>query len=292
MTDIIGTGERPRRILLATDLSSRGDRALDRSLQLAHEWGAELHVVHALDAPAQVVPLGVDAARYLRGCPDPRMDARRQLERLAGDRARLHVEDAPATAAILAVAEREGCGLVVLGESRNPLLGPIESTLDGVVRKAAASVLIVRGRPAGPYRRLLVGTDYSDEALQALQRAGDLFPAAAIRLVHAYAMPYAALVGDTPSDPGWKAAQLSKLRAHVASAELPASRADAIGLQVEAGTPAAVLKQCALETDAELTVIGAHARGLLFDAVIGSSRQIIDAIAGDVLVVRAARRGG
>ena len=39
--------------------------------------------------------------------------------------------------------------------------------------------------------------------------------------------------------------------------------------------------------DIDLTVIGAFARGMLFDAVVGQSRRIVDAIPGDVLIVRA-----
>lgn len=38
----------PKKIMLATDLSSRGDRALDRAIQLAKSWKAELLIVHAL----------------------------------------------------------------------------------------------------------------------------------------------------------------------------------------------------------------------------------------------------
>jgi nucleotide-binding universal stress UspA family protein len=49
----------PRRILLATDLSGRCDRALDRAAQLAAQWRAKLVVVHALEwdyqAPAETV---------------------------------------------------------------------------------------------------------------------------------------------------------------------------------------------------------------------------------------------
>ncbi|MSO73848.1 MAG: universal stress protein, partial [Alphaproteobacteria bacterium] len=39
----------PKRLLLATDLSSRGDRALVRAIELASRWRAELHVVNALE---------------------------------------------------------------------------------------------------------------------------------------------------------------------------------------------------------------------------------------------------
>jgi hypothetical protein len=42
MLDQADTSERPKRLLLASDLSARTDRALDRALLLAAEWQAEL----------------------------------------------------------------------------------------------------------------------------------------------------------------------------------------------------------------------------------------------------------
>src|SRR3546814_7254277 len=39
----------PHSILLATDLSHRCDRALDRAVQLAQQWSARLLVVHAVE---------------------------------------------------------------------------------------------------------------------------------------------------------------------------------------------------------------------------------------------------
>src|SRR5699024_10481074 len=48
MTDADALATPPRRLLLATDLSSDCDRALDRSAQLAIQWDVPLHVVHAL----------------------------------------------------------------------------------------------------------------------------------------------------------------------------------------------------------------------------------------------------
>src|SRR5699024_10286809 len=40
--------EPPVNILLATDLGAHSDRALDRAAQLARQWRATLHVVHAI----------------------------------------------------------------------------------------------------------------------------------------------------------------------------------------------------------------------------------------------------
>jgi nucleotide-binding universal stress UspA family protein len=281
----------PRSLLLATDLTSRGDRALDRAARLARDWRAELHVVHAVEAAAPAVPVGVDAHAYLRDHPDPRQQAMRQLRRLVGDLpVRLHVEDASPAEAILEVAAREGCGLIVLGESRERLVGPLERTSEAVVRSAAASVLTVRDRPSAPYRHLLVGTDFTDEARQALERAAALFPTAAISLVHARPAPYAGLLRATP-DEAATARQLEELRRHLEAADLPEDRRRAVRLEVAHGPVAAVLRRQLQQAEADLTVIGAHPRGMLFDAVVGSSRQILESIPGDVLVVRARRRG-
>ena len=38
-----------RSILVATDLTSRSDRAVDRALELGREWNADVHVVHAIE---------------------------------------------------------------------------------------------------------------------------------------------------------------------------------------------------------------------------------------------------
>ncbi len=283
----------PRNILLATDLSSRGDRALDRAMQLARHWGAKLHVMHAVDAMAPSIPAGVNAEAYLQSWPDPTPQAHRRLAALVDDAsATLHIERGPATQAILAVAEREVCDLIVLGEGRDRIVGPLESTMDEVIRKASTSVLVVRSRPARPYRHLLVGTDHTDEALQALVQVTSLFPDTAITLVHAYAVPYAGLRSDQRPDQQWAQDELAKLRAHLVAAEIAPGFDRLIKLRVDVGPPASVLPKCIAELSTDLTVIGAHPRGLVYDTVLGSTRLIVEAIPGDVLMVRAVRRDG
>src|SRR5687768_17233532 len=92
--------ERPRRILLATDLSARSDRATERAALVMREHDAELVVLHVMEPPpdppqrhrsiwtlTEVEPLR----------PTPRLMelVRRQLPRAlveAGDRVRVRVE--------------------------------------------------------------------------------------------------------------------------------------------------------------------------------------------------------
>ncbi|MGE4048921.1 MAG: universal stress protein, partial [Acetobacteraceae bacterium] len=50
--------EPPERILLATDLSCRCDRAQDRAVWLAEQWDSRLTLLHVLEAPASDLPSG------------------------------------------------------------------------------------------------------------------------------------------------------------------------------------------------------------------------------------------
>jgi nucleotide-binding universal stress UspA family protein len=62
-----------------------------------------------------------------------------------------------------------------------------------------------------------------------------------------------------------------------------------VSLHVDAGPPAVILRRTAEDSGADLVVIGAHARGLVFDAVLGASRSIMHGVPGDLLVLRATR---
>ncbi|HET7843709.1 MAG TPA: universal stress protein [Xanthomonadales bacterium] len=285
----------PRTILLASDLTSRSDRARDRAWQLARDWRAALHVVHAIEAEPPVVPAGVDADAWRGRQDDAKREALRIVQRdvLAGELdARVHVEQGmPAAEAILAVAGRERCELVVLGEARErvaPTLG--ESTVEQVLRKAPTSVLLVRERPRGAYGHVLVGTDFTDEAQQALAVATQLFPAATITLMHASDLPYGSMLGAKPDTrEHWDAEQLERLQRHVSAAAIPEERRAAIHVAVAAGPAGAALARYVREQGADLTVIGAHPRGALFDTFVGTTRRIVESVPGDLLMVRATR---
>jgi nucleotide-binding universal stress UspA family protein len=294
MTERLLSGAPPRRLLLATDLGSRCDRAFDRTVQLCRAWQAELHVVHAMETPPPTIPAGVDGELFLSRYRDPRSVAVRRIRRLldpVGLSAAIHIEDASPAQAILSVAEREGCDLLVLGESREEMSALLGSTLEQVVRKAPVSILVVRNRPLDAYRSLLVGTDFTDEAQQAMIVASRQFPSADITLLHAYSMPYAWMLEDEVQTRALKEEKLANLRAQIDASGLTGERRESILAMAIVGTPAGVLGRHVDTENIDLTVIGAHPRGLLFDAMLGNSLSILGAISGDILVVRAIRRG-
>src|SRR6185312_13201676 len=135
----------PRRILLATDLRSRSDRAVDRAVQLAAQWQAALHVVHA---PAQVddawpaAPLATDGER----ASSTELLAERRLRRDLGDTVAVHVVEGEPATAILAVAAEQDCELIVLGARDVPPAGRLGRVAEALLRRSPASLLVVKER--------------------------------------------------------------------------------------------------------------------------------------------------
>jgi nucleotide-binding universal stress UspA family protein len=296
MNDKTRSTARPRKILLATDLSPRGDRALDRAAQLAAQWDAELLVLHAIEsAPTGSSWSVYDELPSWRRPPDPAAAIAHRIRRDLREpdiKLSTRVEAGAPVDLILDTVAREGCDLVVLGTARDEVLGrfALGDIGEHLVRRSPVSVLIVKARPGGPYRHILVGTDFTEEARHGLNVAGALFPDAHFALMHAYDMPYAALTQNTPLGHEFATMEAQTLRAFLASTDLPEPMRARVDLLTEHGPPEIMLRKYAVEREADLTVIGAYGRGILFHLLVGGhARKIVDAASGDVLVVRAAR---
>ncbi len=278
---------RPGRILVATDLSARSDRALDRAIQLCGQWQASLQVVHAARREA------VGAWAAAETLASIRQRIRRDLHHDAAD-AGVHVEEGEPAEVILEVARRERCDLVVLGDaSEMPGRRLLGSTVETLVRSAPTSVLVVKQRPRGGYRRVLVGTDLTPESRHGLETAAALFPEAGFTLLHALDIPYESLWLDPSRRADLTRMELATIEAFAAGAELPADLRRRVQLLVEHGHPESMLRKHALEHDSELTVIGAFRRGLAFHLLVGgTTRRIVQVAPSDVLVVRAPAQSG
>ncbi len=285
----------PRRILLATDLSARGDRALDRAAQLARQWSAELVVVHAIEPASGGGWTGREETPSWRRPPEAaiaierqvRRDLREEVENLT-----IHIEEGDPVRVILETAEREECDLIVMGTARDELFGRmlLGNTVEHLVRKSPVSVLVVKTRPAGPYRHVLVGTDFTEESRHGLSVAAELFPNATFTLMHAFEMPYRALMLDSQLSHDFAAMEIATIGTFLEEAELPPDIRARVHPLIEHGPPETMLRRYIVEQDADLTVIGAFGRGIMFHVFIGgTARRIVDGAPNDVLVVRARR---
>jgi len=280
-------------VLLATDLDFRCDRATDRAIALARGFGGAAiaaTVVEASELLAQQVPRHEIPAWYRE--PSPLLAAERRLRReFAGEEGRweLRVGEGRAGDHLAPVLDGiEGDALVVTGPVREGVIGPtvLGSTVDRLLRREGTSLLMVRRRVHGDYRRLLVASDFSSPCRHALQRARALFPAAGITVLHGFQVPMLGLMDSSQEQAvAQTAAQLREEgRAFLREAGLEDGE---IELRVEHGDPARLVQQHLDTFEDDLVVLGTHGRGAVYELVVGSvARRILTTADADALVVR------
>ncbi|RBP44262.1 nucleotide-binding universal stress UspA family protein [Roseimicrobium gellanilyticum] len=285
----------PKKILLGTDLSARGDRALDRAAQLARQWDAELLVVHALDRKAEHVSDLVDPLPSWRQSPSQELHIQKQIRRDLREEVaqlKIHIEEGDPAQVILDTAAREGCELIVLGMARDELFGRtlLGSTVEYLLRKSPVSVLVVKTRPNGSYQHVLVGTDFTEESRWGLEVAAHSFPSARLTLMHSFEMPYRALLSDSTLSHQFAAMERATIAEFVRDTALPEQVRARLQTTIEHGPPGLMLRRFVEEQHSDLTVIGAYGRGFLFHLFVGGNTpRIVDSVPGDILLVRAHR---
>lgn len=290
MNDPVTSPASPQRILLATDLSSRCDRALDRAVQLSRQWQAALHVVHVL-TPGNEGSWPTTPAPSWRHAPTTAAVAERQLRRDLGDDVAglvLHVIEGDPAATILDTATRERCELIVLGAGETPAHGTLGHVTEFLLRKSPASLLVVRERPHGAYAHVLVGTDFTAESRHGLTTSASWFPTARLALMHVLDIPYKSLWLDAEHGEELARMEMATMQSFLAETPLAAEVRARVLTLVEHGHPEVMLREYVVEKEADLVVISAFRRGLAFHLLVGgTSRRIVPAIHTDVLLVRA-----
>lgn len=261
---------------------------------MARQWNAALIAVHALEVNAAHTATYDDLPSWRRP-PDPahavEKPIRRDLKDEVGD-LKIIVAEGDAPEIVLDVAGREYCDLIVLGAARDRGLGRVQlgRTVEHLIRRAPISVLVVKTRPAGPYRHILVGTDFTDEARYGLAVATQMFPDALFAVMHAFDMPYRSLLGATQLSRDFSAMEQEEMRSFVNATEMPQSMRARVLTLIEHGRPEVMVHNYVVERNADLTVIGTLGRGALFHLLIGGNApKIVDATPSDVLVVRSPR---
>lgn len=280
-----------RRILLATDLSARCDRAMDRALAIAAAWSAELVVVHALDAcdPRPGAIAERDLPSWQRGPEPARIVAETLREDLKGAPVPVSfiVEPGDPAELILKAAQEHGCGLIITAVARDEILGRflLGATVDKVLRRAQAPVLIVRQRPRHPYAGIVVAADVSPASRAALRRTVAFFPDTPFHVFHAFDPPLDGLLSDPT---GYREAfgelATRDLEAFLAKSGIAAGHV--LDVLVERGNPAQLIQQYVTAFHADLVVLGTDGKGALLELLVGSTaKSVLDGLTCDALVV-------
>lgn len=286
----------PKTILLATDLSARSDRALDRAVQLARQWNARLVTLTVLD-PGTLSAERVQAAPRPSRTTTPIDPVQRAFERLCRDASAPDVEIVPrvaegkVTETLLKIAQEEAAGLIVTGVARNESLGRsiLGSSVDGLARHANIPVLVVRDRTHGTYRNIVVASDFSPSSALALDAVLQLFPGTRTTLFHAFDVPFLGMMDtsqDAAIEQGLEEARIESEK-FLDEAGLDAEQRAVVCTVNEQGEPVRLIYEFSRDHHADLIVLGTHGRSAIFDILIGSiAKRILETAITDVLLVR------
>ncbi len=275
-------------VLVATDLDPRCDRAIGRARLLARALGGTATAATVLD-PADACTRGLPSpgGPHWYRPPTRRAHAQQWLQRQFKDAAvpwDTHVDEGHPGERLSRLLDARDDTLVVMGTLRSGLLGPamLGSTVDRLLRRDRASLLVVRERAHAPYRHLLVASDFSTPSRAALRHAHALFPEARITLLHAVDPPMLGVAADVIDPP--IAQPDAQGQAFLREAVPDAGRFE---LRVEHGDAARLVQQYVETFAPDLVVVGSHGRSAAYEVVIGSvARRIAATSSADTLVVR------
>jgi nucleotide-binding universal stress UspA family protein len=173
------------RFLVATDLSSRAQKAVARAVQLAKEHGGILTVLHVLAGEAGYETRTQQSASKIE------KDLRRKVEALSPKKDRVTtVRVVPGTpfVEIIRQGREEAADLILVGAHGENFIKDLlpGTTAEKIVRKGDRSVLVVKQGAQRSYRRALVAVDFSDHSRHALELALRLAPQAEFHALHVY----------------------------------------------------------------------------------------------------------
>ncbi len=299
MTPTTSNPGAPRKVLLATDLSARGDRALERAIAIAASQNAHLMIVHVLEelddstlrygrraTAAWQRPPDVVALTKQRICQGLRADLGDAVEQ-----ATVLIEEGDPAEAIERVATTEGVDLVVTAIARERLFAShpviLGRTVEQLLRRLRVPILVVRNRPRAAYQHIVVATDFSVPSAVALQTALRFFPSQTLHLLHASEAPYSTLVADQQRHAEtFREAHAAELEEFLASIFLPDDDRKRLVPVIEPGPPQKLVREYVQMRGADLVVLGTHGRGALLETFLGSTAKVIlSSLPCDALVV-------
>ena len=280
-----------KRILMATDLSARSDRALERAVELARRHSAELTIVHVVDEdlPAALADAQQTAATQAIQTHVSTLDAGDGPDITIGTiLGRAYVD-------ILQMSEKIEADLIVIGVHREDALKDMfrGTTAERVVRAGNVPVLLVKDRVAAPYGRVIVGVDFSVYSRRALEFAIEFVPGGEFHLVHAYDVPFKGFLygKDTQKEISDEHKEkFEKLVEHEMAAFLTSLKDKAPRLQhvMQEGMVREVIHKQVQELSPDLLVIGTHGRTGVAHALLGSvAEDLLKNPPCDVLAVKA-----
>jgi len=290
---------RLQRILCPVDFSEYSVKAYEYAHSLARHYGAKLILEHVVQPLTSAYPYYAfpDSVNEIYGTLNE--DAEKRLQDLVrnhtwnGIHPELAVQNGFIPETILSLAEKQAVDLIVMGTHGRQGLDRLTmgSVTEKVLRKARCPVLAVR-KPAHDFvkpglgqdpvhlRKIVLCTDFSDHAHRALSYALSLAMEynAELTLVH--------VLEDIPDDADLQGATAEARRELEKPIPDDARNWCTIHSVVRIGKPYQEIIQLALESQADLLIMGVRGRNALDLALFGSTtHRVIQLGSCPVMVV-------
>lgn len=280
-----------REILFATDFSERSDRALRRAVLIARATGASMTLLHVVDddRPRRIIDGERDLADEL---------LREQVHTLAtvdGIASRAKITMASPEVGLAKASENSAYDLLILGQHRRQLIRDafVGTTAERTIRQVRIPVLVVSGPPVGAYRRVLVTTDLSENSRGAADKFArlGLGGGAQTTLLHVFLAPalHLTMAHTTSEDARNDILYVERNSALGGLSDFARSLSlnrPQLAVRHEDTTTANEIIAAAVESGADLIVVGTHSKSSVERFLLGSiAQKVLSESPTDVLVV-------
>lgn len=284
-------------IVVATDFSDRAAIALERAATLAKSWHAPLYVLHVFNDGIWASLANIYESASWYGA-DSGLATRRRLAELASDLAQRYDINAQAASASGSAAEEIarfatgiGAALLVVGKQGEHWIADalVGETALKLAKSVALPVLVASGKAQCQIKRIIVATDFSENAFRAADTAIRMFPDADKRLLNAYAVQFEGrmrLAGASDDDiADYRQAERASAEAAMADFAERLGPDSHLASSVVFGFPAAAVLEAAVD-NVDLVVIGRYGRGHVEELLLGrATRNILYNANCDVMLV-------
>jgi nucleotide-binding universal stress UspA family protein len=278
------------RILVATDFSTRSDRAMRRASLIAGKTGASITLAHVVDADRVDQLIDADRAAASAVLADT-ASTLRDIDGIAADWI-VKVEDVHH--GILQAGDEMSADLIVIGPHRSRMRDVfVGTTAERVVRQSTRPLLIAVEMPAAHHRKTLLALDFDNasEAAAAKALTMGIFDSTEVVVMHAFDAPGASMMRRAMENPqaidhyvdaeGEQAA--AKLWTLLDDLGLPPTCQTVVSMQ---GSPARTILESAQNVGTDLIVMGTNQRKGFERALIGSvTADVIRDAHRDILII-------
>lgn len=285
----VAAGMPRRRILCATDLTTRSDRAMQRAALLAWQMNADVHFVHALN---DKLAGRVLRSKVIRASNRLALHSQRLMQH-APESVTSEVQLGSPVDILIAAAREYKPDLIVIARPRRRSLDTmLGTTAERVIRGTGCSVLLVGSAAERPYERMVLATDLSSSSAHAARTAVNMgmLKNASTWVVHAFGLPYQDIataddfdIDGLTAKTMWHSTARRNVLQSLDDAGVDVAR---VHVSTELSRPLTAIRRVMDQAQPELLIIGVSRWPALKRILIGSvAHQVFRGVSCDVLAI-------